>query len=135
MKESFSLDINHQFVCNNSKKIQLLCTISSNALSFGFDSWTHTFNGVFIRHVKGTSFGNTSVILIDTCQFYDSGQYKCRAWKREESGFKWIEKTSELKVIGKNNVYAYQIFNDARVGMACANTYLNFFIILPSSWY
>ncbi|VDH98323.1 Hypothetical predicted protein, partial [Mytilus galloprovincialis] len=100
MKESFSLDIYHQFVCNNLKKVQLSCTISSNAVSFGFDSWTHTFNGVFIRHVKGTNFGNTSVILIDACQFNDCGQYKCRAWKREESGLRWIEKTGELKVIG-----------------------------------
>ncbi|CAC5387978.1 unnamed protein product [Mytilus coruscus] len=100
IRKIFSLDIYHQFECNNSEEVQLSCTISSNALSFGFDSWIHTYKGVFIRHVKGTNLGNKSVLLINTCQFYDCGKYTCRAWERGENGLKWIQEGGELKVRG-----------------------------------
>ncbi|CAC5392042.1 unnamed protein product [Mytilus coruscus] len=118
-----------QFVCNNSKEVQLSCTITSNALSFGFDSWTHTYNGVFIRHLKGINVGNTSVVLINTCQFYDCGQYKCRAWKRDESGLKWIEKAGELKVSGPPFIVETQAISTPDLSFAAK------FVSLPIAYY
>ncbi|CAC5396524.1 IGSF9B [Mytilus coruscus] len=129
IKEIFSLDIYNQFLCNNSKEVQLSCTITSNALSFGFDSWTHTYNGVFIRHLKGTNVGNTSVVLINTCQFYDCGQYECRAWKRDESGLKWIEKAGELKVSGPPFIVETQAIFTPDLSFAAK------FVSLPTAYY
>lgn len=72
-----------------------------NGSSFGFDSWIHTFNGVFIRHLKGTNTGKTSVISIKPCQFFDCGEYTCRAWIRDYNGLQWIQRGGALTVRGK----------------------------------
>lgn len=72
-----------------------------NSETYGFDFWSHTVNGVLIRHLKGESNGNLSILAIRQSSYSDSGCYSCNAWNTERETQYWSNKTTYVVVNGK----------------------------------
>lgn len=87
---------------NRSSNIHLSCYITGNIDTYGFDLWSHTVNGVFIRLLKGESNGNLSILVIRQCSFRDSGDYSCNVWDKKGNKQYWSNKTTAVVVYGKD---------------------------------
>lgn len=79
--------------------------------TYGFYPWSHTVNEVFIRHLKGETNGNMSVLVIRQCSFRDSGKYSCNAWNTKEHNQYWSNKTTVVVVNGKRVECHYKSTN------------------------
>ncbi|CAC5378099.1 unnamed protein product [Mytilus coruscus] len=69
-------------ICNISSSVQMSCTLYSEMSSFGFNSWTHLFNGIAVRVLHGVTYGNMSILNISFCSYQDAGIYLCSAWHK-----------------------------------------------------
>lgn len=72
--------------------------------TYGFDLWSHTVNGVFIRHLKGENNRNMSILVISQCSFRDSGDYSCNAWNTKGENKYRSNKTTAVVVNGKGRL-------------------------------
>lgn len=66
--------------CNSSSIATLTCQIRTEQQAYGFHSWIHSFNGVRVRTLNGTTASKESILKIDSCRYDDAGEYTCIAW-------------------------------------------------------
>lgn len=94
------LNVQEKFQCTNGDSLIMECKVSGNPSLFGFDTWIHSFNGIFIRHIDGINNGYRSIINTKSCMFFDTGTYACRVWLTDNTDRKWIQRTTEVIVRG-----------------------------------
>lgn len=96
--------IDESVSCTRDLSVTLSCIISNPFPDFGFGSWIHGSDGIFIRNVTGQNQGNRSTLTIDSCSQEDTGNYTCFAWN-EYSGRKiYSNKTASLTMNGKKYI-------------------------------
>ncbi|CAC5421939.1 unnamed protein product [Mytilus coruscus] len=91
---NFELDLIEHVRCNSSATVSIYCKINKQVES-GFAPWIHSYNGIFIRYLKGDQNNTCSIISIDSCALEDTGQYFCRAWVKELSQITWKKQNNE----------------------------------------
>ncbi|VDI83610.1 Hypothetical predicted protein [Mytilus galloprovincialis] len=80
--------------------------------TYGFDLWSHTVNGVFIRHLKGENNRNMSILVISQCSFRDSGDYSCNAWNTKGENKYRSNKTTAVVVNDVPIIIGTYTYND-----------------------
>lgn len=98
-------------VYNSSDMIQISCYMFGNLETYGFDLWSHTVNGVLIRHLKGESNGNLSILAVRQSSYSDSGCYSCNAWNTKGETKYWSNKTTSVVVNGKEFYVSYGTYS------------------------
>ncbi|XP_052080109.1 titin-like isoform X2 [Mytilus californianus] len=67
--------------CYNSS-VTLSCNIDTVLPVYGFNPWIHYFNGTFVRSLNGSVQEMKSILEVDTCSYYNAGEYMCAAWNK-----------------------------------------------------
>ncbi|CAC5421942.1 unnamed protein product [Mytilus coruscus] len=101
IQANFELHLIEHVRCNSSTPVSIYCKINKRQAKSGFAPWIHSFNGIFIRYLKGDQNDTCSIISIDSCALEDTGQYFCRAWVKELSQIIWKNKTTSLIINGR----------------------------------
>lgn len=70
-----------------------------------YDDWYHSYNGKFIKKMKGEHIGNRSTITIGSCSIEDSGDYMCKAGYLMENETFWANVTTNLEIHGEAACY------------------------------
>lgn len=101
-----ALEVFGKTIYNSSSIIHISCYMLGDLVMYGFDLWSHTANGVFIRHLKGENNGNISILVIRHCSYRDSGEYSCNAWNTKNNISQyWSNKTTSIVVNCKNILF------------------------------
>lgn len=99
--DAMQLNLKGELNCDSTKSVSLHCSAFGKTSLFGFSPWMHTVNGYFVRHIVGETKGYTLTLLIQSCNYKDSGQYICSLWFNNQEGKTWLNKSSRLIVSGK----------------------------------
>ncbi|CAC5412856.1 unnamed protein product [Mytilus coruscus] len=87
----------YEAVCNTSESVELSCVYKDIHLQTGWTvSWIHKLKSIFIRSPSATINGNVSTMIINFCDYKDTGTYSCK-WT---SGEKMYKSTAKLTVHG-----------------------------------
>ncbi|CAC5358502.1 unnamed protein product [Mytilus coruscus] len=100
IREKFELQLIDHVRCNASASVSIFCDINRHQSESGFAPWIHSYNGIFIRYLKGTQNDTCSIISIDACSWEDTGQYSCRAWVKDFNQILWKNETTSLIING-----------------------------------
>ncbi|CAC5387769.1 HMCN [Mytilus coruscus] len=92
------IQVSNTAICNRTADAQLQCYLSGDLHYYGFGQWIHTINGKYIRKLNGTTHGNISTLVLQSCSYEDFGNYTCIAWNENNHHKYWSNKTTILTV-------------------------------------
>ncbi|VDI22788.1 Hypothetical predicted protein [Mytilus galloprovincialis] len=75
-----TLIMNSSFHCKGPESVTLVCSLEGTPSEFEFIGWKHSFNGTFVRHLKGIKEGKFFFLLLNLCSYQDAGEYACSLW-------------------------------------------------------
>ncbi|CAG2213292.1 unnamed protein product [Mytilus edulis] len=96
------LQIKREVECNISNPMTIDCRVDGFLPVYGFSSWTHSVNGMIIRHISGliSKEKNTSTLFIDPCKLEDTGTYTCNVITLDKRELIWTN-SSTLFIKGR----------------------------------
>lgn len=84
-------------VCTASNDIGIKCNLHKNNNILWTSTWKHFRQDVFIRNLKGNTSSDISVLLVQHCDYQDTGKYTC-TWT---SNTTYISSSTTITVEGK----------------------------------
>ncbi|XP_063420080.1 uncharacterized protein LOC134705250 [Mytilus trossulus] len=96
-----TLVMNSSFLCKGPESVTLVCSLEGTLAEFEFIGWKHSFNGTFIRQLKGIKEGKFFFLLLNPCSFQDAGEYVCSVWYKVLKETFTVHKSTTLSVLDK----------------------------------
>ncbi|XP_052080781.1 uncharacterized protein LOC127718772 [Mytilus californianus] len=84
--------------CNNTSRIDVSCTLSTELPVYGFGMWKHSVHGTALRVLRGRVKDDQSILMLTNCSYQDAGDYECVAWTKFEGKTYYTNTTISLYV-------------------------------------
>lgn len=92
--------MNSSFRCKGPESVTLVCSFEGTPSEFEFIGWKHSFNGTFVRHLKGIKEGKFFFLLLNLCSYQDAGEYVFSLWYKVLNETVTIHKSTTLTILG-----------------------------------
>ncbi|XP_071156338.1 uncharacterized protein [Mytilus edulis] len=96
-----TLSMNSSFRCKGPESVTLVCSLEGTPSEFEFIGWKHSFNGTFVRHLKGIKEGKFFFLLLNLCSYQDAGEYVCSLWYKVLNETVTIHTSTTLTILDK----------------------------------
>ncbi|XP_052094659.1 uncharacterized protein LOC127730325 [Mytilus californianus] len=96
-----TLIMNSSFLCKGPGSVTLVCSLEGTPAEFEFIDWKHSFNGTFVRYLKGINEGRFFFLLLNQCSYQDAGEYVCSVWYKVQKETVTVHKSTTLSILDK----------------------------------